>query len=101
MDYTKVSDQASDVASTVTDTVSEAVTTGLERGRDLVTTAVERLPDSSTAADWTRQHVPGLTPRRKSRGLKSWLPLIGAIAVVAVLVWWLRRDSEPESVTSV
>ncbi|MBA3400063.1 MAG: hypothetical protein H0U01_08890 [Acidimicrobiia bacterium] len=98
MKYSKLTDQASDVASTVGDTLTDAVSVGLDRGRDLVSTAADRLPDPSTASDWTRQHVPGLKPP-KSRGLSSWLPLIGAIAVVAAVVWWLRRDTDADSIT--
>ncbi len=100
MKYSKISDQAADVASTVTETVGEAVSTGLDRSKDLVSAAADRMPDTSAAADWTRQHVPVLTPKSRGRTVKSWLPLVGAIAVVVALVWWFRRESDETTYVS-
>lgn len=100
MNYSKISDQAADAASNVTGTVGEALSTGLDRSKDLVSAASERLPDTSTAADWTRQHVPGLTPKTRGATIKSWLPLIGAVAIVAALVWWFRRDADDSTYES-
>ncbi|CAN5798201.1 hypothetical protein BH20ACT4_BH20ACT4_06990 [soil metagenome] len=94
MKQAKISDQAADVAYNVTETLGDALSTGLEKSKVLVSAAADRLPDTSTAADWTRQHVPGMTPPKSRRAtVKSWLPLFAAIAVVAGLVWWFRRDS--------
>ncbi len=94
MKQAKISDQAADVAYNVTETVGDALSTGLDRSKALVSTAADRLPDTSTAADWTRHHVPGLAPPKRRRTVRSWLPLVGAIAVVAALVWWFRRDAD-------
>jgi hypothetical protein len=91
MNTTTLPKQAGELASHVGDTMTDAVSKGMERARDLVTTAEEHLPD--TAVDWTREHVPGLGTRSPSHTRRNLFAIVFFVTALAALTWWMRRRS--------
>lgn len=82
---------AADLATGIGETATEAINRGRGRAREMMVTAEGHVPDS--AIDWTREHVPGLTPRRRATRPPRLIVVMVLLTIIAVVMWWLQRST--------